>query len=180
VRTADGREASVRDLAAEQPCPRPRAWPRGGAAAAVEVWLPEVGEEPFLLVVGWRFPHCERPLVLPAGPAARRRGRTARWFVRAYRRRRGAEDATRGVKQRSHLESFLVRTWRALRRRLWLVARAFWWRNLWGEERFGRLREALRRRPGRLPKPVTSLFDWIAAMLRQLLHPHPKIKLNTG
>ena len=180
MRTADGREASVRDLAAEQPCPRPRAWPRGGAAAAVEVWLPEVGEEPFLLVVGWRFPHCERPLVLLAGPAARRRGRTARWFVRAYRRRWGVEDAARGIKQRFAVEAFLVRSRRALRRRLWLVARAFWWRNLWGEERFGRLREALRRHPWRLRKPVTYLFDWIAAMLRELLHPHPKIKLNTG
>ena len=180
VRTAGGREVSVRELAAEQARPRARYWPRGGVAVAVEVWLPEVSAEPFLLVVGWRYPASDRPLVLLASPAARRRGRTARWYARAYLRRWGVEDATRGIKQRFTVEAFLVRTWCAIRRLLWLVAWAFWWLNLWGEGRFDRLREALMRHPWRLPKRVTYLFDWIAAMLRALLHPHPRLNLDTG
>jgi hypothetical protein len=180
VRTADGREVLVRDLAAEQVCPRPRVWPRGGVAVTVEVWLPEVGAEPFLLVVGWRYPHSERPLVLLVSPAARRPGRTGRWFVKAYHRRGGVEDATRGIKQHFAVETFLVRTWCAIRRLLWLVAWAFWWLNLWGEESFGRLRRALLDHPWRLRKPVTYQFDWIATMLRELLHPHPKLRINSG
>jgi hypothetical protein len=180
VRTAEGREVSIRDLAAEQICPRPRAWPRGGAAVAVEVWLPEVSSEPFLLVVGWRYPGSDRPLVLLASPAARRRGRTGRWFVKAYLRRWGVEDAARGIKRRFALEAFLVRSWRAIRRLLWLVAWAFWWLNLWGEAGFGRLRAALLGHAWRLRKPVAYLFDWIAAMLRHLLHPHPRFNLDTG
>ena len=95
--------------------------------------------------------------------------------VKAYRRRWGVEDGTRGVKQRFQLEAFLVRSWRSIRRLLWLVAWAFWWLNLWGEGRFDRLREALLRHPWRLPKRVTYLFDWIALMIQLLLHPRPKI-----
>jgi hypothetical protein len=34
--------------------------------------------------------------------------------------------------------------------------------------------------PWRLKKAVTYLFDWIASMLRQLLHPHPKWPNHTG
>src|SRR3954451_12184411 len=59
VTTADGRVVSIEALVAEQVCPRPRRWPRGGVSVAVEVWLPEVGEDPFLLVVGWRVPSSE-------------------------------------------------------------------------------------------------------------------------
>jgi uncharacterized membrane protein YccC len=44
-------------------------------------------------------------------------------------------------------------------------------------QRFARLREALRKHPWRLPKAVTYLFDWIAQMIRELLHPRPKIQL---
>jgi hypothetical protein len=180
VRAADGRVLSVAALAAEQVCPRPRRWPRGGAAVAVAVWLPEVGDQPFLLVVGWRYPNSERPLIVLVSPAARGRGRTARWFVRAYLRRWGVEDATRGIKQHFTLEAFLVRTWRAIRRLLWLVAWAFWWLNLWGGDGFARLRDALMHHPWRLPKKVVYLFDWIATMLRELLHPHPKLNRYAG
>jgi|SRR6516225_6469419 hypothetical protein len=52
--------------------------------------------------------------------------------------------------------------------------------ELWGEDDFERLREALLRHPWRLPKGVTYLFDWIARMLHQLLHPRPKIPLAPG
>jgi hypothetical protein len=57
VRSADGRDLSVNALVTEQTCPRPRRWPKGGVSVAVEVWLPEVGPDPFLLVVGWRVPN---------------------------------------------------------------------------------------------------------------------------
>jgi hypothetical protein len=178
VRTADDREVSVEALVAEQVCPRPRRWPAGGVAVTVEVWLPEVGAAPFLLVVGWRYPNSDRPLVLLVSPAARRRGRTGRWFVKAYHRRWGVEDATRGIKQQFTVEQFLVRSWTAIRRLLWLVAWAFWWLNLWGDERFEPLRAALLRHPWRLPKEVTYLFDWIARMIQALIHPHPRSLVN--
>jgi hypothetical protein len=180
VRTADGRDVSVDALVAEQTCPRPRRWPTGGVSVTLEVWLPEIGSEPFLLVIGWRVPNSERPLVLLVSPAARRGGRTGKWFVRAYHRRWGVEDAIRGIKQRFALESFLVRSWVSIRRLLWLVAWSFWWLNLWGEESFERLRTAVMAHPWRLGKNVTYLFDWIATFLRELLYPHPKAILNTG
>lgn len=180
VRTADGRDVTIAALVAEQVCPTPKPWPHGGVATTVEVWLPEVGADPFLLVIGWRVPGSERPLVLLVSPAARRAGRTGKWFVRAYHKRWGVEDATRGIKQQFRVEQFLVRTWRALRRLLWLVAWSFWWLNLWGEESFAPLREALMNHPWRLKKAVTYLLDWIATMLRRLLHPHPKLTTDTG
>jgi hypothetical protein len=180
VRTADGRDVSVNALVGEQVCPRPRRWPKGGVAVTVEVWLPEVCDEPFLLVIGWRVPDSERPLVLLVSPAARRAGRTGRWYVRAYHRRWGVEDATRGVKQQFTVEAFLVRSWVSIRRLLWLVGWAFWWLNLWGEASFERWRGVLMNHPWRLRKKVTYLFDWIATMLRFLLHPHPNLLPNTG
>jgi hypothetical protein len=180
VQAADGRVLPVAALAAEQVCPRPRRWPRGGVAVTATVRLPEVSGAAFLLVVGWRYPGSERPLVLLVSPAARRRGRTGRWFVRAYARRWGAEDATRGVKQHFHVEAFLVRSWCAIRRLLWLVAWAFWWLNLWGDDGFARPRDALLGHPWRLRKKVVYLFDWIATMLRELLYPHPKLNFNSG
>jgi hypothetical protein len=180
VRTADGRDVSVAGLVAEQVCPRPQRWPHGGVSVTVEVWLPEVGPDPFLLVVGWRVPNSERPLILLVSPAARRPGRTGKWFVRAYHRRWGVEDATRGIKQQFAVEAFLVRSWVAIRRLLWLVAWAFWWLNLWGEAGFEELRGALLNHPWRLRKVVTYLFDWIATMLRELLHPRPKVARHTG
>jgi hypothetical protein len=180
VRTADGRDVSVNALVGEQACPRPRRWPKGGVSVTVPVWLPEVGAEPFLLVVGWRVPNSERPLVLLVSPHARRAGRTGRWYVRAYHRRWGVEDATRGIKQQFTVEAFLVRSWVSIRRLLWLVGWAFWWLNLWGEESFQRWRAVLVNHPWRLRKKVTYLFDWIATMLRRLLHPHPNVPANTG
>lgn len=180
VRVAGGRDVSVDVLVAEQVCPRPRRWPHGGVAAAVEVTLPEVGPDPFLLVIGWRVPGSERPLVLLVSPAARRPGRTGKWYVRAYHKRWGVEDATRGIKQHFAVEEFLVRSWMSIRRLLWLVAWAFWWLNLWGEDSFGRFRAAVMDHPWRLKKDATYLFDWIAAMLRELLHPHPRLATNTG
>lgn len=180
VRTAAGRDVSVAALVAEQTCPSPQPWPSGGVSVTVEVWLPEVGPDPFLLVIGWRVPNSERPLVLLVSPKARQRGRTGKWYVRAYHKRWGTEDATRGIKQQFHVEEFLVRSWVSIRRLLWLVAWAFWWLNLWGKESFERLRAALMNHPWRLRKEVTYLFDWIATMLRELLHPHPKVPINTG
>jgi len=178
---ADGRPRAVTALAEEmKPRCWPRPWPRRGYTACRMVRLPEVSAEAFLLVVHWRWPDSERPLLLLVSPRARRRGRTGRWFVKAYRRRWGVEDGTRGIKQQFALESFLVRSWRSIRRLLWLVAWAFWWLNLWGEEGWERLREALRNHPWRLPKDVTYLFDWIAQMLHELLHPRPKIPLASG
>lgn len=180
VRAAGGRDVSVDSLVAEQVCPRPRRWPHGGVAVAIEVTLPEVGPDPFLLVIGWRVPNSERPLVLLVSPAARRPGRTGKWYIRAYHKRWGVEDATRGIKQHFAVEAFLVRSWMSIRRLLWLVAWAFWWLNLWGEDSFERFRVALMDHPWRLKKDVTYLFDWIAAMLRELLHPHPRLAINTG
>jgi hypothetical protein len=177
VRTWDGRTRAVTALAEElKPAAGPRRWPRGGYTVGRPIHLPEVSDQEFLPVVCWRWPGSQ-PLLLLASPAARRPGRTARRFVRAYRRRRGVEDATWGIKQRFHLEAFLVRSWRSIRRLLWLVAWAFFWLNLWGEDRFERLREALREHPWRLPKAVTYLFDWIAWQIHDLLHPRPRWRL---
>jgi hypothetical protein len=180
VRTPDGRTRSVAALVAEQTCPRPRRWPKGGVAVAREVTLPEVGPESFLLVIGWKVPGSARPLVLLVSPATRRAPRTARWYVRAYLRRWGVEDATRGLKQQFTLEQFLVRSWRSIRRLLWLVAWAFWWLNLWGDEEFCACRDELLNHAWRLRKKVVYLFNWIATMLRRLLHPQPHWENDTG
>jgi hypothetical protein len=180
VRTADGRTRLLVDVVAEQRCPRPRRWPPGGVTATVEVWLPEVSPKPFLVVIGWKVPNSDRPLILLVSPSARRPGRRGRWFVRAYLQRWGVEDATRGLKQLFAVEGFLVRSWTAIRRLLWLVAWAFWWLNLWGEERFRRLRDALFHHPWRLARTAVYLFNWIALMLRELLRPHPKLRELTG
>lgn len=180
VRTATGQEQTINELVAGLVCPRHGKWFKGGAVVTQEIWLPEVSVEPFLLVVNWRWPDSQRPLILLVSPAARRPRRTGRWYARAYQRRWGVEDATRGLKQSFGLEAFLIRTWRALVRLLVLVGWAFWWLNLWGEERFDGLRERLLQHPWRLPKEVTYLFDWIARMLRLILHPRPKCSSNTG
>lgn len=113
-------------------------------------------------------------------PDARRPGRTGRWFVRAYHRRWGAEDATRALKPKFTLEQFLVRSWCGIRRLLWLVAWAFRWLNLWGDDRFAVFRDAVMDHSWRLKKKVTYLFDWIASMLRELLHSHPRLPSDTG
>ncbi len=106
VHTANGRDVSVDTLVAGQVCPRPQRWPNGGVSVTVEVWLPEVGPDPFLLVVGWRVPGSERSLVLLVSPAARRPGRPGRWYVQAYHRRWDVEDATRGWQQQFAVEEF--------------------------------------------------------------------------
>jgi hypothetical protein len=49
-----------------------------------------------------------------------------------------------------------------------------------GEDRFERLREAPMGHPWRLKKGFTYLSDWIAAVLRELLHPDPKLSERTG
>lgn len=116
--------------------------------------------------------------MLLVNPAARADG--GEWFVRAYHRRWGVEDATREIKHQFRVEQFLVRTWLAPRRLLWLVAWAFWWLNLWGGDSLERSRTALVGHPRRLRKEVTYLFDWIATLLRKLLHTHPKLAINTG
>lgn len=180
VTAADGRVMILKDLVSEQTCPQPRRWPKGGVNVTQEVTLPEVSEQPFLAVIHWRYPRSEQPWVLLVSPAARKPRRTGAWYVRAYARRWGAEDATRGLKQQFELEWFLVRSWMAIRRLLWLVGIAFYWLNLWGESSFERLRTALLNHPWRLPKEVRYAFNWIARMLHELLHPHPKLQNNTG
>jgi hypothetical protein len=162
VLLADDRRVAVTALAAEMRPPAwPKRWPKHGYTTSREVWLPEAPDQALLLVVHWRRPHAE-PLMLLVSPAARRPSRRAEWFVKAYGKRWGVEDATWGIKQRLHLEDFLVRSWMSLRRLLWLVAWVFFWLNLWGEDRYQRLREALFDHPWRLPKEVKYLFDWIA------------------
>jgi hypothetical protein len=180
VRLADGQQrAETAVAAALQPPAWPRRWPKRGYTSCQEVWLPEAPEQALLLVVHWRRPNAA-PLLLLVSPAARRPGRRGAWFVKAYGKRWGAEDATWGLKQRLHLEEFLVRSWRSIRRLLWLAAWVFYWLNLWGEDRFQRLREALLDHPWRLPKEVTYLFDWIALQIGRLLHPRPKIDFTDG
>jgi hypothetical protein len=179
VRLADGRTLAITDIAAElQPGAWPRRWPKAGYTASREVWLPEAPDQALLLVVRWRRPNAE-PLMLLVSPAARRPSRRSEWFVKAYGRRWGVEDATWGIKQRLNLESFLVRSWMSLRRLLWLVAWVFFWLNLWGEDRYERLRDALLDHPWRLPKEVTYLFDWIALQIARLLHPKPKFDFTS-
>lgn len=176
----DGRTLAVTQVAAEmKPVVWPRRWPKGGYTVSQEVRLPERPEQRLLLVVHWRWPGSNEPLLLLVSPAARRVRRQAKWFVKAYGRRWGVEDATWGIKQRLELESFLVRSWRSLRRLLWLVAWTFFWLNLWGEDRYERLREALLNHPWRLPKEVTYLFDGIATQIGHLLHPKPRFRLAT-
>src|SRR5262245_56518966 len=180
MRLADGRTLAVEAVAAElKPPAWPRRWPRRGYTTCTEVWLPEDPEHPLLLVVHWRVREAN-PLMLLVSPKARRPGRRAEWFVKAYRRRWGVEDATWGIKQRFHLELFLVRSWRSIRRLLWLVGVAFFWLNLWGDDRFQRLRQALLNHPWRLPKEVTYLFDWLATLIQQLLHPRPSLDVGHG
>ena len=118
------------------------------------------------------------PLMLLVSPRARQAGHTGKWFVRSFRRRWGAEDATRGVKQSFNLEAFLVRSWRSIRRLMWFVAVAFYWLNLWGNEGYEKLCDAFINHPWRLPKEVTYLFDWLASQIARFLHPKPKISLT--
>jgi hypothetical protein len=40
-----------------------------------------------------------------------------------------------------------VRSWRSIRRLLWLVAWVFFWLSLWGEVGYARLRNALMNHP---------------------------------
>jgi len=177
VQTADGRVLAVTALAEQL---RPRSRPeRHGRTVSCLVRLPEVDSQEWLLVVHWRRWGRE-PLLLLVSPAARRPGRHAAWFAKAYRRRWGGEDATRGVKQVFAVELFLVRSWRSIRRLLCLVAWAFWWLNLWGEEDYAAWLAALRDHPWRLPKEVVYVFGWIATQLHFLLHPRPRIEMPTG
>ena len=177
--TPGGRLLAVQDLAAELYGKLPPRWPPEGHVQSCPVRLPDAPEYELLLVVFWRKPGSE-PLMLLVSPKARRAGRTVKWFVRAYRRRWGVEDATRGIKQQFKLEYFLVRSWRSIRRLICLVAIAFFWLNLWGEDRFTKLCEALFRHPWRFSKEVTYRFDWIAYQIRDILHPRPKFTLDTG
>jgi hypothetical protein len=143
------------------------------------VVLPEAPQEKLLLVAHWRRPNAE-PLLLLVSPAARRRSCRAEWFVKAYGKRWGVEDATWGIKQRLQVEGFLVRSWRSIRRLLVLVAWAFYWLNLWGEAGYARLLQALLDHPWRLPKEVTYRFDWVALQIRFLLPPRPILDFTGG
>jgi hypothetical protein len=173
--TAGGRRIAVDARAAEiYQQHRPARWPHGNWTYTETVTLPEAPHHQFLLVLSWRMAGAT-PLMLLVSPRARTGGRTGAWFVKAYRRRWGVEDATWGIKQRFHLEDFLVRSWRSIRRLMCLVAVAFFWLNLWGEERFHALREAFIHHPWRIPQKVVYLFDWLATQISRFLHPRPKI-----
>jgi len=175
ILTAAGRQLSMAERAAEvYQQKRPCRWPGGDWIYTETIRLPEAPAEELLLVLCWRMPETA-PLMLLVSPQARKLGRNGAWFVRAFRRRWGAEDATRGIKQCFHLEKFLVRSWRSIRRLLYLVAIAFSWLNFWGQESYTPLREALINHPWRLPKRVTYLFGWLAAQISLFLHPKPKI-----
>jgi hypothetical protein len=184
ILTGGGRQLSVDQRAAEiYQQERPTRWPAGDWTYTETVRLPESPAHELLLVLSWRLPG-RAPLMLLASPRARRLGRKGPWFVKAFRRRWGVEDATWGVKQRFHVEEFLVRSWRSIRRLMYLVAIAFFWLNLWGEECYAPLRSAFLNHPWRLPKEVTYLFDWLATQISRFLHPRPKISpagyFNTG
>lgn len=175
---ADGRRLALTALAEQLKPQTPSGrWPKNGHTRTVEVWLPEDPEHGLLLVMHWRRASSDAFLLL-VSPQARRPGRRAEWFLKAYRRRWGVEDATRGVKQVFDLEQFLVRTWRAIRRLLTLVAFAFFWLNLWGEDSYATLRQTLVNHPWRLPKEVIYVFNWIATQIHQILHPRPLFKLQ--
>lgn len=178
VQTEGGRTLDIEELAQEiYSRHRPRRWPQAGWTQTVTVRLPEASEHELLLVLHWKRGDS-KPLLLLVSPAARLPGRSGAWFVKAYHRRWGVEDATWGIKQRFHLEQFLVRSWRSIRRLIALVALAFYWLNLWGDDGFQSLREAFLRHRWRLPKEVTYLFDWLATQIHLLLHPKPKITTN--
>lgn len=178
VQTEGGRTLAIEELAQEIFTKhRPRRWPQAGWTQTVTVRLPEAPEHELLLVLHWKRGDS-KPLLLLVSPAARLPGRSGAWFVKAYHRRWGVEDATWGIKQRFHLEQFLVRSWRSIRRLIALVALAFYWLNLWGDDSFQSLREAFLRHRWRLPKEVTYLFDWLATQIHLLLHPKPKITTN--
>ena len=184
ILTPGGRQISVDDLAAEIfQQQRPSRWPIGDWTYAQTVRLPEAPDQELLLVLSWRNAEAA-PLMLLVSPQARKPGRSGAWFVKAFRRRWGVEDATWGIKQRFHLEEFLVHSWRSIRRLIYLVAIAFYWLNLWGKDSYTSLRNALINHPWRLPKKVTYLFDWLATQISRFLHPKPKISitgcLNTG
>lgn len=176
VLTDGGRKLAVDELAKEVLTQAPKHWSIDGWTTTAKVFLPEAPEHECLLVLSWRH-RAASPLMLLVSPAARQSGRSGVWFVKAYRRRWGVEDATRGIKQHFHLEDFLVRSWRSIRRMIHLVAWAFYWLNLWGEESFRRLCDALLNHTWRIPKEVTYRFDWLATQTHYLLHPKPQISL---
>jgi hypothetical protein len=179
ILTTGGRQLSVEDRAAEiYQQKRPSRWPVGGWTYTESVRFPEAPDQELLLVLSWRIPDTA-PLMLLVSPQARTPGRNGAWFVKAYRRRWGVEDATWGIKQRFHLEDFLVRSWRSIRRLICLVAVAFFWLNLWGKDSYASLHNAFINHPWRLPKKVTYVFDWLATQISRFLHPKPKI-LPTG
>jgi hypothetical protein len=102
--------------------------------------------------------YIKNPWYYLVSPQVRKKGRTGWWFVKAYRRRWGVEDATRSIKQQFSLEQFLVRSWRSICRLLCFVGLAFYWLNSWGEESYNKLLEPLLNHPSRLPKQVSYLF----------------------
>jgi hypothetical protein len=176
--TADGRMLLEEQLAQEiYQKQRPRRWPFGGWTITMPVRLPDAPQHELLLVLHWKRADLP-PLMLLVSPAARLPTRTGAWFVKAYRRRWGVEDATWGIKQRFHLEGFLVRSWRSIRRLILLVAVAFYWLNLWGETSYHTLCNAFLNHSWRIAKEVTYLFDWLASQIHLLLHPKPQITLR--
>jgi hypothetical protein len=177
--TLGGRRLLVADRAAEIfQQKRPARWPAGDWTYVETVRLPEAPDQELLLVLSWRNAEAA-PLMLLVSSQARKPRRTGAWFVKAFRRRWGVEDATWGIKQRFHLEEFLVHSWRSIRRLIYLVAISFYWLNLWGKDSYTPLRDAFINHPWRLPKKATYLFDWLATQISRFLHPKPKI-LPTG
>lgn len=177
VLTEGGRKLSQLELAREWLMKHsPKKWTPHGVVATITVHLPGAAAYELLLVCHWRRADSE-PLLLLVSPAARRAGRSGEWFVKAYRQRWGVEDATRGIKQQFQLEEFLVRSWRSIRRLILLVAVAFYWLNLWGDDEYNDWIAAIFGHPWRIQKEVKYLFDWIAEQIRKILHPRPIIEL---
>jgi hypothetical protein len=141
------------------------------------VWLPEASDQALLLVAPWRWPNAEPLLV---SPAARRPGCQVEWFVKAYRRRWGVADVTWAIKQRSHLEGFLVRSSMSIRRLLWPVAWVFYRTTCGARNAPSACGMFYRSISGRLPKDATHWFDWIALQIARLLHPKPIFDFAAG
>ena len=96
-------------------------------------------------------------------------------IVRAFRRRWGGGRCHLGHQTAVSLGRLPGSELCSIRRLIYLVAIAFYWLNLWGQDRLTSLRNAFINHPWRLPKKVTYLFDWLATQISRFLHPKPEI-----
>ena len=126
------------------------------------VCLPDLEEYECLCVVA--LLPGRAPLYLLVSPAARGRGRTPEWWVNRYTKRWAAEQLNRGLKQLFDLEKFLVRTWMAILRLIWLCAMVLFWISWFASEHKAVVMSELRRK-GYVSKEPEWLFyafcQWI-------------------